>query len=227
MSSSTPSWSGVPGFDPAYMLDQSHNVTDPIESLMTSTVELVRAYVQAHLVDREALAEYQQANDPLMALQTLKQAFTTDVAPDSGDGARPRRGRDRSDRRVSFERLSRQETCRAAGGRRAWVRGSSDDSQSVPHVGEPGARDRYERRHNPIWQELTDALSSHGVTSYSIFIDPITRDLFAYAEIESEDRWKRSPTLMSAAGGGRTCARSCRRIPTTALSHGRCPRYSI
>ena len=38
------------------MLDQSHNVTDPIESLMTSAVEVVRAYVQAHLVDREALA---------------------------------------------------------------------------------------------------------------------------------------------------------------------------
>jgi L-rhamnose isomerase / sugar isomerase len=70
---------GVSGFEPAYMLDQSHNVTDPIESLMTSTVELVRAYVQAHLVDRDALAGYQRENDPLMALQTLKQAFTTDV----------------------------------------------------------------------------------------------------------------------------------------------------
>jgi L-rhamnose isomerase/sugar isomerase len=73
--------SRVAGFDPAYMLDQSHNVTDPIESLVTSTVELARAYVQAHLVDREALAAYQEANDPLMALQTLKQAFTTDVSP--------------------------------------------------------------------------------------------------------------------------------------------------
>jgi L-rhamnose isomerase/sugar isomerase len=71
----------VPGFDPAYMLDQSHNVTDPIESLMTSAVELVRAYVQASLVDRAALEEHQQANDATMALQTLKQAFTTDVSP--------------------------------------------------------------------------------------------------------------------------------------------------
>jgi L-rhamnose isomerase / sugar isomerase len=70
-----------PDFAPAYMLDQSHNVTDPLESIMTSTIEIVRAYVQAHLVDREALAHYQDANDPLMALQTLKQAFTTDVAP--------------------------------------------------------------------------------------------------------------------------------------------------
>jgi L-rhamnose isomerase/sugar isomerase len=71
----------VPGFDPCHMLDQSHNVTDPVESLMTSAVELVRAYVQAHLVDRAALAEHQERNDPLMALQTLKEAFTTDVGP--------------------------------------------------------------------------------------------------------------------------------------------------
>ena len=72
---------GVPGFAPAYMLDQSHNVTDPIESLMTSAVELVRAYVQAHLVDRDALGEAQEKGDALMALATLKQAFTTDIAP--------------------------------------------------------------------------------------------------------------------------------------------------
>jgi L-rhamnose isomerase/sugar isomerase len=71
----------VPGFDPAYMLDQSHNVTDPLESLMVSAGELVRAYVQAHLVDRAELAEHQDRNDALMALQTLKRAFQTDVEP--------------------------------------------------------------------------------------------------------------------------------------------------
>ena len=71
----------VAGFDPAYMLDQSHNVTDPIESLMTSAVELVRAYVQAHLVDRAALDDAQERNDAVVALQSLKQAFTTDVGP--------------------------------------------------------------------------------------------------------------------------------------------------
>ena len=73
--------SNAPNFDPAYMLDQSHNVTDPIESLMMSAVELVRAYVQAHLVDRAALTEAQKKCDPLLALSILKQAFTTDVAP--------------------------------------------------------------------------------------------------------------------------------------------------
>ncbi|MEN3332191.1 MAG: L-rhamnose isomerase / sugar isomerase [Blastocatellia bacterium] len=71
----------VPGFDPAYMLDQSHNVTDPIESLMMSAGELTRAYVQAHLVDRQALQEAQEKCDALMALATLKQAFTADVTP--------------------------------------------------------------------------------------------------------------------------------------------------
>jgi L-rhamnose isomerase/sugar isomerase len=69
------------GFDPAYMLDQSHNVTDPIESLMTSAVEVVRAYVQAHLVDRAELQEAQERNDAIRALALLKQAFTTDVSP--------------------------------------------------------------------------------------------------------------------------------------------------
>src|SRR6185503_1547253 len=68
-------------FAPAYMLDQSHNITDPIESLMMSAAELVRAYVQSHLVDREALNEAQEKCDALMALATLKQAFTTDVSP--------------------------------------------------------------------------------------------------------------------------------------------------
>ncbi len=73
--------SKVEKFNPAYMLDQSHNVTDPVESLMSSAVELSRAYVQAHLVDRDALTEAQTNCDPLMALATLKQAFTTDVSP--------------------------------------------------------------------------------------------------------------------------------------------------
>lgn len=71
----------APGFQPSYMLDQSHNVTDPIESLMTSAIEVQRAYAQALLVDRAALEGFQEANDALMASQTLKRAFTTDVSP--------------------------------------------------------------------------------------------------------------------------------------------------
>jgi L-rhamnose isomerase/sugar isomerase len=69
------------GFDPAHMLDQSHNVTDPIESLMVSAMEVERAYAQALLVDRAALEGFQESNDALMATQALKAAFRTDVEP--------------------------------------------------------------------------------------------------------------------------------------------------
>lgn len=71
----------APGFDPAHMLDQSHNVTDPIESLMVSAMEVQRAYAQALLVDRSALDGFQDTNDALMATTTLKTAFRTDVEP--------------------------------------------------------------------------------------------------------------------------------------------------
>jgi L-rhamnose isomerase/sugar isomerase len=68
-------------FAPAYMLDQSHNVTDPLESLMTSAGEVQRACVQASLVEHEALQTAQEANDALLAHRLLKRAFTTDVEP--------------------------------------------------------------------------------------------------------------------------------------------------
>lgn len=68
------------GFAPAYMIDQSHNVTDPIESLMQSSIELQRAYAQALIVDRVALETAQEANDALGAHLELKRAFTTDVS---------------------------------------------------------------------------------------------------------------------------------------------------
>jgi L-rhamnose isomerase/sugar isomerase len=67
-------------FAPAYMLDQSHNVTDPIESLMNSAAEVQRSYVKALLVDRNALYGYQEENDALMATNTLKAAFNLDVS---------------------------------------------------------------------------------------------------------------------------------------------------
>jgi L-rhamnose mutarotase len=54
----------------------------------------------------------------------------------------------------------------------------------------PGREEEYARRHDPIWDELDAVLREHGVRSYSIFLDPATRDLFAYAEIESEERWR-------------------------------------
>jgi len=71
----------APGFDPAYMLDQSHNVTDPIESLMSSASEVQRAYAQALAVDRAALTAAQEANDVMGAHQIYKAGYLTDVSP--------------------------------------------------------------------------------------------------------------------------------------------------
>jgi L-rhamnose mutarotase len=53
-----------------------------------------------------------------------------------------------------------------------------------------GAEEEYARRHQPIWDELAAVLKAHGVIQYSIFLHPETRQLFGYAEIESEERWE-------------------------------------
>jgi L-rhamnose mutarotase len=52
-----------------------------------------------------------------------------------------------------------------------------------------GSETEYARRHHPIGQELEATLKAHGVANYSIFLLEKTSQLFAYAEIESEQRW--------------------------------------
>lgn len=81
----------APGFSPAYMIDQSHNVTDPIESLIQSANEIQRAYVQASLIDRAALDAAQADSDVLGGHLLVKQAFVTDVSPILAE-ARRRKG---------------------------------------------------------------------------------------------------------------------------------------
>ena len=68
-------------FNPAYMIDQSHNVTDPIESLLSSTEAIVSSYAKAALVDRDALHAAQEGNDAMMAFQALRSAYKVDVSP--------------------------------------------------------------------------------------------------------------------------------------------------
>lgn len=53
----------------------------------------------------------------------------------------------------------------------------------------PGREAEYARRHQPIWRELEETLLAHGVRTYSIYLDPDSRDLFAYVEYDSEERW--------------------------------------
>jgi len=72
---------GASNFAPAYMLDQSHNLTDPIESLLGSAAAVTGAYARALVVDREALVEHQRLNDVIMAFNVLRRGYDTDVAP--------------------------------------------------------------------------------------------------------------------------------------------------
>ena len=53
----------------------------------------------------------------------------------------------------------------------------------------PDATEEYAKRHSPIWPELESILKQHGVHNYSIFLHPDTHQLFAYVELESEDKW--------------------------------------
>ena len=68
-------------FNPAYMIDQSHNVTDPIESMLSSAEAIATAYAKALIVDRAALRDAQESNDVMMAFQALRTAYRTDVSP--------------------------------------------------------------------------------------------------------------------------------------------------
>lgn len=82
---------GLDGFDPDFMIDQSHNLKDPIEAFIQTVDQLQKAYAKAVLVDRAALAHYQDENDVLMAENTLKRAYEMDVAALVAE-ARLRRG---------------------------------------------------------------------------------------------------------------------------------------
>jgi L-rhamnose isomerase / sugar isomerase len=69
------------GFNPSYMIDQSHNVTDPIESMLSSAEAIAASFAKAQLVDRAALRAAQDGNDTMMAFQALRRAYNVDVTP--------------------------------------------------------------------------------------------------------------------------------------------------
>lgn len=68
-------------FQPAYMIDQSHNTRDPIEALIVTVEELGKAHARALLVDWQRLADFQDSCDSLGAEMVLKNAFDVDVRP--------------------------------------------------------------------------------------------------------------------------------------------------
>lgn len=52
-----------------------------------------------------------------------------------------------------------------------------------------GAEEECEKRHNPIRPGLEKVLQDHGLSNYSIFPHPETRQLFGDAAIEDEEQW--------------------------------------
>jgi L-rhamnose isomerase/sugar isomerase len=65
----------------AYMIDASHNLKDPLEDLIQGTDQIQHTIAQALLVDRAALTDAQDANDPARAAEILQNAYRTDVRP--------------------------------------------------------------------------------------------------------------------------------------------------
>lgn len=66
---------------PAWMIDASHNLKDPLEDLLQSLEAIKLAHARALLVNRKELSEAQEENDVARAQDLLQNAFRTDVRP--------------------------------------------------------------------------------------------------------------------------------------------------
>lgn len=65
----------------SWMIDASHNVKDPLEDLLQSVEAIKVAYAKALLIDREALEQARESNDPVAAQELLQGIFRMDVRP--------------------------------------------------------------------------------------------------------------------------------------------------
>lgn len=72
---------GLNNPDVAFMLDECHNIEDKIPGQIRSVLNVQEMTARALLIDREALAAAQDANDVLTANGILMDAFYTDVRP--------------------------------------------------------------------------------------------------------------------------------------------------
>lgn len=66
---------------PAWMIDASHNVKDPLEDIIQSIEAIETAYAKALLIDRDSLNAAQMNNDVVKSQNILIKAFNTDVNP--------------------------------------------------------------------------------------------------------------------------------------------------
>lgn len=66
---------------PAWMIDASHNLKDPLEDLMQSLEAIRSSYAKALLVDQKSLREAQRNHDVSQCQEILQDAYHTDVRP--------------------------------------------------------------------------------------------------------------------------------------------------
>jgi L-rhamnose isomerase/sugar isomerase len=66
---------------PAWMIDASHNIKDPLEDLIQSLEAIQEAYAKALLVDQNLLREAQVNHDVVKCQELLQDAYRTDVRP--------------------------------------------------------------------------------------------------------------------------------------------------
>jgi len=66
---------------PAWMIDASHNIKDPLEDLIQSLEAIQEAYAKALLIDQNELAAAQKDNDVVKCQEILQNAYRTDVRP--------------------------------------------------------------------------------------------------------------------------------------------------
>ncbi|MDP2527106.1 sugar isomerase [Maribacter dokdonensis] len=66
---------------PAWMIDASHNIKDPLEDLIQSLEAIQEAYAKALLIDQNELAAAQKNNDVVKCQEILQNAYRTDVRP--------------------------------------------------------------------------------------------------------------------------------------------------
>ena len=71
----------VPGAGVDYMVDQSHNLKPKLEAMVQTVTNAQTLFAKSHLVDRDALADFQGKGDIVGAEGVLKAAFETDVSP--------------------------------------------------------------------------------------------------------------------------------------------------
>jgi L-rhamnose mutarotase len=57
----------------------------------------------------------------------------------------------------------------------------------------PGKVAEYQKRHDAIWPELSALLKTTGISEYSIFLEPVSRDLFGVLTIDDPAKLNELP----------------------------------